>query len=264
VSVASLREALRAFSPRAYRLLRLLAPRQRLIGRILRDRGQDSRMPIIQDGPFKGMRFLRQGTSSEELPMLLGCYEAELHRPLEAILARQPPVVVNVGCGEGYYAVGLARRLPGAVVYAFDSTPAARSLCARVADINDIGDHRMHIGQSVSPSDLARLPLDNGLVVCDCEGCEYSLLDPQIVPALQTCDLIVELHDPKDALEPVEMLRRFRSSHDIRLVPFVPRCPERERITAWLPRARDRALAAAERTMLDQHWVVMEARARHC
>jgi protein-L-isoaspartate O-methyltransferase len=51
---------------------------------------------------------------------LLGAYEHSLHDVLLKPVSRQPDPIINVGCAEGYYAVGLARLLPDATVYAFD------------------------------------------------------------------------------------------------------------------------------------------------
>jgi hypothetical protein len=255
-----LKKVLHRFTPQLYDFLRLLTRRHRVLSRILRELGQNRLAPVVQDGPFKGMRFVRLGTSSEELPMLLGCYEAELHDPLESMLARRPGVIVNIGCGEGYYAVGIARLLPESIVYAFDSKPEALRLCARVSAINGVAD-RVRMARGVRPSDLAALPLGGGLLLCDCEGCEYALLDPITVPALATCDMLVELHDTTDATQPAAMLARFRSTHDITLVPFAPHFPARERIIAQLSRAEDRASAAAER-MADQQWAILRTRAR--
>jgi len=258
----SLRAALRRFAPRTYLWLRRLTARQRRYSRILRQLGLDPLMPVVQAGPFAGMTFLRWGTTGAVLPRVLGCYEAELHDALEAALAARPRVVVNIGCGEGYYAVGVARRLPECIVYAFDTDGTAREQCAELAAINGVTT-RVNIGAVARPQDLAGLPLEGGLVICDCEGCEYPLLDPRAVPALATCDLIVELHDIGDASQPAAMLTRFHPSHDAALVSYAPQSRDPERVAARLPRAEDRALAVVdEARVTGQQWAVLRARAR--
>ena len=52
-------------------------------------------------------------------PKLLCCYEAELHPAIERAAARNPQLIVTIGCAEGYYAVGMARVLLAARVHAF-------------------------------------------------------------------------------------------------------------------------------------------------
>ncbi len=66
----------------------------------------------VAGGPFASMQYVPDAFSVAITARLVGCYEAELHNTIEEVIARRPPLVVNVGCAEGYYAVGLARRLP--------------------------------------------------------------------------------------------------------------------------------------------------------
>src|SRR5947209_10340484 len=64
----------------------------------------------VQDGPFKEMK-LAESTSwgdGDTLPKLLGCYEAELHPAVNEALGKDYAAVINVGCAEGYYAIGFA------------------------------------------------------------------------------------------------------------------------------------------------------------
>ena len=262
MNTSSLRAALRRVAPRVYGLLRPFTGRQRRYSRILRELGVDHLKPVVQAGPFVGMTFLRWATTGAILPKVLGCFEEELHAALEAALTERPRVVVNIGCGEGYYAVGIARRLPTCMVYAFDADRTAREQCAQLATLNAVAD-RVHIGGVLRPKDLVGLPIEGGLVVCDCEGCEYTLLDPHAVPTLATCDLIVELHDIDDGSQPAAMLARFNSSHELALVAYAPHSAERARVAARLSRLEDRALAVVDEARLPgQQWAVLRPRAR--
>jgi hypothetical protein len=53
----------------------------------------------------------------------LGTYEQELHGVIEKAMESHPKFVLNIGCAEGFYAVGLAIRLNDAQVFAADSDP---------------------------------------------------------------------------------------------------------------------------------------------
>ena len=76
--------------------------------------------PIVQWGPFRGHP--SPMTYPEHLgPYLLGIYEAELHPWLEEVAAGRYTQILDVGAKFGYYAVGLARRLPGVPITAFDT-----------------------------------------------------------------------------------------------------------------------------------------------
>jgi hypothetical protein len=61
-----------------------------------------------------------------------------LHPALASFISRKPHQIVNIGCAEGYYAVGLAWRLPNAKVDAFRSDPRAREFCAELARLNGV------------------------------------------------------------------------------------------------------------------------------
>ena len=84
----------------------------------------------VRNGPFRGMRYPeRASVGSALVPKLLGSYERELQPVLEDILAREHSEIVDIGCAEGYYAVGLALRLPAARVFAYDTNVMAIDLC---------------------------------------------------------------------------------------------------------------------------------------
>ncbi len=64
----------------------------------------------IFSGPFAGMAYVARAVGSAVVPKLVGSYEQELHGVLADIAQTPYMVVVDVGCAEGYYAVGLAAR----------------------------------------------------------------------------------------------------------------------------------------------------------
>src|SRR3982751_3241860 len=63
----------------------------------------------VLHGPFAGLRYPADAVQSRHsVPMLLGSYERELHAIVDSVLLDSYNRVVDVGCAEGYYAVGLA------------------------------------------------------------------------------------------------------------------------------------------------------------
>ena len=62
----------------------------------------------VRSGPFQGMRYLDEIVWGSVTPRWLGCYEWELHGAVRQILDRGYKTIIDVGCAEGYYAVGLA------------------------------------------------------------------------------------------------------------------------------------------------------------
>ena len=59
-------------------------------------------------GPLAGMDFLPQSAEGCHIAKLLGCYEQPLQPFIEEAIANAYPTILNIGCAEGYYAVGMA------------------------------------------------------------------------------------------------------------------------------------------------------------
>jgi len=175
--------------------------------------------PRVRSGPFAGMVLPVGGTEGCLAPKLLGCYESELHEPIAARVCAGYHAVINIGCAEGFYAVGLARALPGATVHAFDSDERAQRACRETASANGVAD-RVEIGGTLDPDGLERLcaalaAKGDVLVVCDIEGAEAELLDPTRAPSLARTDLLVELHPMFVAGCDALITQRFTATHEM-------------------------------------------------
>src|SRR5262249_8007661 len=95
----------------------------------------------VRYGPFAGMRYPEAASVGSTLfPKLIGSYEREIRDVLEIIARTDYSEIVDIGCAEGYYAVGLAMTVPGARVLAFDTDEKAVRLCRRMAEINGVSD----------------------------------------------------------------------------------------------------------------------------
>ena len=132
----------------------------------------------------RGWTSLPQSTHGCHIAKLLGCYEQPLQPFIEQAIRAAYPVVLNIGCAEGYYAVGMARRMPATRVHAFDIDPAAQRVCAELAAKHGVAD-RVRIGARFTPDDFAAYAGQKTLVLCDIEGGEKDLLDPETAPALR-------------------------------------------------------------------------------
>ncbi len=213
---------------------------------------------VVLDGPFVGMRYVPQAACSSLLPKLLGCYEAELHPTLDAVINSGYRQIVDVGCAEGYYAVGLAKRIPEARVFAFDIDERARELCSELAKVNGVSERVVVAGECGSEQ-LIRLLDDRTLVICDCEGCELKLLNPNIVPNLCLTDVLVELHDFIDGSISQTIVARFTPTHDISIINSLDRdpssCAALESFSDW-----DRRVAVAEFREDQMRWAFMRTR----
>lgn len=170
----------------------------------------------VRTGPFAGMQII-DGPDAFGLMRLIETYEPELHAVIEDLLATAAyGTVVNVGCAEGFYSVGLALRLPGAHVYAFDIEKKRQRLCLLNAQQNGVAS-RVTVDGRCTPDNLSRLltPGKRALVFLDCEGAEKDLLRPDLAPGLLEADIVVECHDFLDSSITPTILERFQGSHHV-------------------------------------------------
>lgn len=175
---------------------------------------------VVLVGPFAGVWLGHTATWGTLAPYLAGTYEDELHSPLETAIALGPRNVVVIGAAEGYYAIGLAKRLPDAQVTAFEIDPVSRQRCRDNARRNGV---LVDVLGECTPQELRSLVRSDTLIICDCEGAELALLDPLQIPALAKATIIVEVHDFVDPTISPTLADRFISSHDIEWVPAAPK-----------------------------------------
>ena len=170
--------------------------------------------PGVATGPFAGLKYPGPASEGGYAPRLLGAYEATLHPVIELIAARPYARLIDIGSAEGYYAIGMARRMPQTEVWARDASPRARELCAALALSNGMSD-RVIIGAEITHSDLAICTLAPTVIICDIEGAEDALLDPIAAPGLRAADILVEVHDLINPRLSDRIAARFADSHRI-------------------------------------------------
>ena len=178
--------------------------------------------PVVLNGPFSGMIYPhKKACGSTLFPKLLGSYEKELEGIINEICNTEYTEIVDVGCAEGYYAVGLAMRLPNVKVFAFDINEVALSLCKQMGEINGVAD-RLMLGTFCDTTTLLNLPLtEKALIICDCEGYEKTLFTMEVAEFLKNHDVLIEVHDLFD-LDISQRLRDvFENTHDIQVITSI-------------------------------------------
>ena len=191
---------------------------------------------------------------------LTGTYEEDLQPWIESIVAKKPSMVVDIGAADGYYAVGLARRLPGAVVYAFDIDPTAQRVLRRTVRLNGVKNVRVR--GRLDTRALQDLLVHGAFVFSDCEGFEIELLDPIKVPMLRTATLIVELHDMIDPRCSSTINRWFRESHLVTIIDEAPKTARGRAQLDHLSPAEAEAAVDEERPadVAPNQWAIMTPR----
>ncbi|HUI07956.1 MAG TPA: class I SAM-dependent methyltransferase [Verrucomicrobiae bacterium] len=180
----------------------------------------------VKHGPFAGMEYPpdfaeKRSVVNAFVPKILGSYEKEIQPILEDACSQPYGEIVDIGCAEGYYAVGLARRIPTARVFAYDTSAEAVPLCRQLARANKVGD-RLVTGAFCDPAALRSIPFTGrALIISDCEGYEKELFTEEIVPFLAHHDLLIETHDFIDIEISPTIRQRFQDTHVIRDIQSV-------------------------------------------
>ena len=144
----------------------------------------------VLSGPFTGMTYIRESIGSELFPKILGTYEKELHAEIEQIEGE----TIVVGAGEGYYAVGLARKLKTRIT-CFEADAKGRNLIVELARLNNV-ENLIEINGKCHPEDLKNMKPGIKYGIMDIEGMEYDVFMACPSAALEKVERIaLEYHD---------------------------------------------------------------------
>jgi hypothetical protein len=215
----------------------------------------------VIDGPCTGLRYPADRLPDVDAPVakLLATYERQLHEPLERAVDSGRSPFIDVGCADGYYAVGLALRHAELEVHAFDLARSARSLCADLAVSNGCAD-QIRVRGRCDTRQMAKLRLDNALVLADVEGAEFELFSEEMVSLLGGTVVIIELHRPVEDPACAALLERFLSSHGAQAL--AEHAPDPDAIPALSFLDPDERVAATSewRAQSEQTWLVLTPR----
>jgi SAM-dependent methyltransferase len=222
----------------------------------------DGGTPRVLNGPFAGMHYLNEPVWGSITPRWIGSYESCLWPVVEEIVGRDYRRVIDVGCAEGFYAVGLARALPQGEVLAFDLDRDSRAQVLKLWQLNG-QPGKLSVHGLLDHRELTRLGTPGSLLVCDIEGGEMELLDPAACPALSRLDILVEVHQlgaVTPAANAVTLTRRFESTHEIVQVDESSRATSFAHVEPLDPELRRKAMS--EGRPYPQLWLWMKARDR--
>jgi predicted O-methyltransferase YrrM len=209
---------------------------------------------VVQSGPFKGTKIVAGGDRATKL---LGSYEEELATVVEGIVAAHHDRIINVGCADGYYAVGLAKRMPAADVYAFDISEKAQDDCSRNAQQNGLAG-RITVAGLCSPERLTELAqgASKPLAVIDVDGAELDLILPA-GEALSRTTMLIECHDYITPGVTDRLTTAFQRSHTITRTDQGGRDPHRSPVLRELDED-DRWLLISEHRPVPMHWLYLQ------
>lgn len=181
----------------------------------------------VLGGPFAGLRYGIEAGGSVYAAKILGTYELELAPIVNQWPGLHLTRAIDVGAAEGYYAVGVARWL-GIPVTAFELEAESRTLLANMARLNGVSTNIKVCGACDTDAlslALAEAGGQRQLLICDVEGFELDLLDPERIPALTETWILAEMHDCFRPGCTEELVRRFSPTHRIERIKTRARTP---------------------------------------
>lgn len=178
--------------------------------------------PTVQSGPFKGMALVPEAPSSLLYPKILGTYETEIYKAI-ATEGRYDRLI-NIGSGEGYFAVGTLMIDPKLTAIAFDILPKARELTGKLAALNHVSN-RLEVGAECSSKTVAELAKPRSLFLIDIEGAELELFKAVPPESLVAADFLIETHWVDNQSTCDFLVEYFSGTHNIEIIEQQPRDP---------------------------------------
>jgi mannosyltransferase OCH1-like enzyme len=173
----------------------------------------------VQHGLFKGMKYASpKALGSSLMPKLLGSYEDILHPFLFEQSKKKFELIINIGCGEGFYAVGLALLFNDTKVLAYDINDMAEEFIKNNTLINNV-ENRVQFKNDYFDVNESLIALPRRtFIFCDIEGGELSLFSKENIIKFSDSDLIIELHDFIDFNIKPYIIALFKDSHSIEIL----------------------------------------------
>jgi hypothetical protein len=213
----------------------------------------------IAQGPFEGMGYIPTIICRTAFPMLLGTYECELNPAIEEICGAGCDRIIDIGAAEGYYAVGMALRNRGVPVTCFEMNPSVRFYLRRLVRRNSVRERVKILGECTAAGlEAALAGAKRPAIICDCEGAEDVLLDPEVVPALRRALILVETHEGMVIGVEDHLHERFGPTHEIEVIRSRPRT--RDDLPGDCDLTDEEAAAAMDEHRRKAEWMFMRLR----
>ncbi len=213
---------------------------------------------IVQGGPFKNMQYVDSAIGSNYVHKLIGSYEAVLHPYIKQISTQDFDTILDIGSAEGYYVIGLGRMFPNAKLIGFELEEAGRKLTQEMYVKNSL-TNVINLHGEATARNIKPFVTDKTLLVCDCEGAELDILDPdQCLELLLVKYAIIELHDDFRPGIKEKLTQRFEATHRVVIVSFKMANPDDYPYLASMKNKTEQYELLRERGIQDQEWMILE------
>jgi len=172
----------------------------------------------VLNGVFKDLQYPSLNiTESTLVPKIVGSYEYQLQHWLSQIINTNYSDIVNIGSAEGYYAVGLAKKMPNTVIHCYDINEKDIEFSKQMAKANNASN--LTWNTFCNENTLLNFAYrGKTLIICDCEGYELELFTKTVIDKCKHVDFLIELHDVVNPIISSQILSNFQSTHTFNVV----------------------------------------------
>jgi len=211
-------------------------------------------------GPFKGMKISSTfcWSDGDTGGKLLGIYENELFDSLNEAVESKPDLIVNYGCAEGYYGVGLGLLLPESKIVFVDIEERAIEISKQNAELNSLKNTDYYLGGDAALLESLLSQANNPFLLMDCEGAEDYLLNLNAVPSLAKTTILVEVHEFMSPGMTDRLVYKFNETHDLEGIIQGPKNYHVDPITALGD--LDKAIINNENRPNTMNWIFMRVK----
>lgn len=172
----------------------------------------------VLNGVFKGLQYHSLDiTESALVPKIIGSYEYQLQPWFSQIVNTNYSDIIDVGSAEGYYAIGLAKKMPKTIVHCYDINEKDIEFSKHMAKINNV----TNLTWNTYCNDKTLIDFNykgRTLIICDCEGYELELFTQNVIDSCKHTDFLIELHDIRNPVISSQILSRFQFTHSFKIV----------------------------------------------
>lgn len=213
---------------------------------------------VVQAGPFEGMKYVDKAVGSSYLHKLIGSYEAILHPYIKTLEGKDFDTFLDIGSAEGYYLIGFGKIFPNMYLIGFDLEETGRNLSKEMYEKNNL-TNKLSLFEEATSKNVAPLITENTLLMCDCEGGEIDILDPENFSEFKKVKTaIIELHDFIRPNAKEILTSRFKDTHNIKIIPFALANPQDFPFFSLVTNEKDLYELRRERGCQEQEWMILE------
>jgi hypothetical protein len=180
-------------------------------------------------GPLTGLKVPPDSYLASKPMYIVGCYEQETHEAIYDFISNPPDQFIDIGSAYGYYTTGIALQTKKTKIIGFEADKNLWIDAFKLSEFNKVSS-RIDQKGFCRVEDLKAVLGSNDALVCDCEGGEVELLNPQIIPNLLKTRILCETHDFMSPGSMATLIDRFYLTHDIQILHEAARNPMQFRV----------------------------------